>query len=131
MPAAFTFNPDGRAETVRQIWTLATSVLGIDKSRIWVSYFKGGKVLGDYLLRDEATRQAWSEVGVPERKRWTHTLWSTDCLPGEQVGSAVPLNHCDTVGEGIDIRGRGIPRIIGGLETEASELSKTETEKKR
>ena len=68
MPAAFVFGPNGRAETIRQIWTLTISVLGIDKSRIWVSYFKGGKVLDDYLPGDEATRQAWIEAGVPENR---------------------------------------------------------------
>jgi alanyl-tRNA synthetase len=65
MPAAFEFGPDGDLGIIRKLWTLATSVLGIDKNRIWVSYFKGGKVLGDYLPSDNATRQAWIDVGVP------------------------------------------------------------------
>jgi alanyl-tRNA synthetase len=68
MPGAFVFGPDGKAETVRWMWTLATSVLGIDKSRIWVSYFKGGNVLNDYLTGDEVTRKAWIGVGVPENR---------------------------------------------------------------
>lgn len=68
MPAAFVFDPNGKAESVRQIWTLVTSVLGIDKSRIWVSYFKGGRVLDDYLPGDEATRQAWIGMGVPKNR---------------------------------------------------------------
>ena len=68
MPGAFVFGPNGKAATVRRMWTLATSVLGIDKSRIWVSYFKGGKGLGDYLPGDEVTRQAWIEVGAPENR---------------------------------------------------------------
>jgi len=66
MPAAFVFGPDGKRAIVGQVWTLATSVLGIDKDRIWVSYFKGGKVLDDYLPSDEATRQVWIEAGLPE-----------------------------------------------------------------
>lgn len=68
MPAAFVFGPNGRAEIIRQIWTVTTSVLGVGRSRIWVSYFKGGKVLDDYLPSDEATRQAWIEAGVPENR---------------------------------------------------------------
>ncbi len=68
MPGAFVFGPNGKAETVRRMWILATSVLGIDKSRIWVSYFKGGKMLGDYLPGDEVTRQAWVKVGMPENR---------------------------------------------------------------
>ena len=68
MPGAFVFGPNGKAATVRRMWTLATSVLGIDKRRVWVSYFKGGKVLGDYLPGDEVTRQAWIDVGVTENR---------------------------------------------------------------
>jgi len=66
MPAAFVFGHDGRRAIVGQVWTLATSVLGIDKDRIWVSYFRGGKVLHDHLPGDEATRQAWAEMGLPD-----------------------------------------------------------------
>lgn len=68
MPAAFVFGPDGKAEAVQRIWTLITSVLGINKSRIWVSYFKGGQVLDEDLPEDEATHKAWIEVGVPENR---------------------------------------------------------------
>jgi len=68
MPGAFVFGPNGKTETVRRMWTLATSVLGIDESRIWASYFNGGRVLDDYLPIDEATRQAWIEVGLPENR---------------------------------------------------------------
>jgi alanyl-tRNA synthetase len=68
MPAAFVFGSNGKAETIRQIWTLATESLGIDQNRVWVSYFKGGRVLDDYLPGDEATRRAWIEAGVPENR---------------------------------------------------------------
>ena len=66
MPGAFVFGPDGRKETIRRMWKLATSVLGIDKNRIWVSYFKGDKVLGDHLPADNATHRTWIELGIPE-----------------------------------------------------------------
>ena len=66
MPGAFVFGPNGKADTIERMWTLATSVLGIDKSRLWVSYFKGGKVLNECLPCDEATRQAWIDVGATE-----------------------------------------------------------------
>jgi len=68
MPGAFVFGPNGKAETIRRMWTLATSVLGIDRSRVWVSYFKGGEVLGECLPGDRVTRRAWIEVGVPENR---------------------------------------------------------------
>ena len=68
MPGAFVFGPNGRAETIRRMWTLATSVLGISKGRIWASYFKGGKVADDCRPSDEITRRAWIEVGVPNHR---------------------------------------------------------------
>jgi len=68
MPGAFVFGPNGKVETIRRMWTLATSVLGIDKNRIWASYFRGGNVANDYRPGDGATRQAWAEVGVPENR---------------------------------------------------------------
>ncbi len=68
MPAAFVFGPDDKMEAIQRFWTLITSVLGMDKSRIWVSYFSGGKVLSEELPGDEATRKAWIEVGVPEER---------------------------------------------------------------
>jgi len=68
MPAAFVFGSDGKADTIRQIWTLATEILGMDEDHIWVSHFRGGKVLDEHLPSDEATRQAWIEVGVPENR---------------------------------------------------------------
>lgn len=66
MPGAFVFSPNGKAATIRRMWTLATSVLGIDESRIWISYFKGGRVLNEYIPSDEATRQAWIKAGASE-----------------------------------------------------------------
>jgi alanyl-tRNA synthetase len=68
MPGAFVFGPDGKAATIRRMWALATSVLGIDKSRLWVSYFVGGRVLNEQVQSDEATRQAWVDAGVPESR---------------------------------------------------------------
>lgn len=68
MPGAFVFGPNGKAATIHRMWELATSILGIDPSRIWVSYFKGGKVLGDSVPADQETRRAWIEIGVPEQR---------------------------------------------------------------
>jgi alanyl-tRNA synthetase len=66
MPGAFVFGPDGKNGTVQRMWTLATQILGIEKDRIWVSYFKGGEVMGESLAEDKITRQAWVDAGVPE-----------------------------------------------------------------
>ncbi len=65
MPGAFVFGSNGKTRTVQRMWDLATSVLGIDKNRIWVSYFSGGEVLGSRLSADHETQQAWVRLGLP------------------------------------------------------------------
>lgn len=65
MPGAFVFGLDGKSGTVERMWALATSVLGIEKDRIWASYFNGGKVLENYLPEDLTTRQTWLDTGIP------------------------------------------------------------------
>ncbi len=66
MPGAFIFGPDGKSGTVKRMWTLATSVLGLDKEHIWATYFNGGKVTDEYLPEDLVTRNAWLETGIPD-----------------------------------------------------------------
>jgi alanyl-tRNA synthetase len=66
MPGAFVFGPDGKSGTVRRMWTLATSVLGLEKEHIWSTYFNGGQVLDDNLPEDIETRNAWRNSGIPE-----------------------------------------------------------------
>lgn len=65
MPGAFIFGPDGKPGTVRRMWTLATSALGLDKENIWATYFHGGKVADEYLPEDTVTKKAWLETGIP------------------------------------------------------------------
>jgi alanyl-tRNA synthetase len=64
MPGAFIFGPQNKSETVRQMWTLATCVLGVNSERIWASYFKGAPILGEELPPDEETRHAWLNLGI-------------------------------------------------------------------
>lgn len=68
MPGAFVFGPNGKESTVERMWTLATSILNIDKDRIWISYFGGGKVLGKSLPQDDETYRAWIGVGAPPNR---------------------------------------------------------------
>src|SRR6185369_12905461 len=65
MPGAFKFGPNGKADTVKQMWHLATSVLGIDRNRLWASYFRGGSILGNELKEDEIVQQSWLGLGLP------------------------------------------------------------------
>jgi len=65
MPGAFKFGPDGKVDTVRKMWCLATSVLGINKNRLWASYFSGGKIFGNEMPEDEIVRRTWLELGLP------------------------------------------------------------------
>lgn len=66
MPGAFVFGPDGKAGTVQRMWTLATSVLGLEKEHIWSTYFNGGRVMDDNLPEDIETRNAWLNSGILE-----------------------------------------------------------------
>ena len=66
MPGAFIFGDKDRKETIKRMWELATQILGIDKDRIWVSYFKGGEWEGHQLAKDEKTYQAWLDMGIPK-----------------------------------------------------------------
>lgn len=68
MPGAFTFGPNNKAETIQRMWFLATSVLGIDKDRIWATYFKGGMILQNDLPEDTATRKTWLDIGIPANR---------------------------------------------------------------
>jgi alanyl-tRNA synthetase len=65
MPGAFRFGPNGEEETVQLMWELATSELGIDKNRLWASYFRGGKVLGNEMPEDSKVRDTWFNLGLP------------------------------------------------------------------
>ncbi|MCD4738593.1 MAG: hypothetical protein K8R89_04965, partial [Anaerolineae bacterium] len=66
MPGAFVFGPDGKATTIERMWTLATSILGIDQEHLWASYFRGGEVLNEHISSDKIAHQTWLDVGIPE-----------------------------------------------------------------
>ncbi|MBN1873932.1 MAG: hypothetical protein JXA33_06865 [Anaerolineae bacterium] len=65
MPAAFVFGPIHKSGTIHRMWTLVTSVLGIEREKIWVSYFGGGKVENHHLPPDLETFEAWSQTDIP------------------------------------------------------------------
>jgi len=67
MPGAFIFGPLDRQVCTAQIWELLTRVFGLDPQRLYVTYFRGGKVGGQFILPDEATAIAWQAVGVPAK----------------------------------------------------------------
>jgi alanyl-tRNA synthetase len=64
MPGAFVFGSNRKNATIRRMWDLVISVLGIEKEHIWASYFAGGAVLDNYLPEDIETKQAWLNVGL-------------------------------------------------------------------
>ena len=68
MPGAFTFGPNNKNETIQSMWFLATSVLGIEPNQIWVTYFKGGNILGNNQPEDISTRNSWLNLGVPKER---------------------------------------------------------------
>lgn len=66
MPAVFTFGPINKFETIHRMWALVTSVLGIEKERIWASYFGGGKVESHNLPPDQEAFAAWKQTDIPK-----------------------------------------------------------------
>jgi len=47
-------------------WQLLTQVYGLDRDKLWVTYFGGSEALG--LKVDEETREVWRMLGVPENR---------------------------------------------------------------
>ncbi|MCB0263694.1 MAG: hypothetical protein KDH98_11110 [Calditrichaeota bacterium] len=67
MSGAFIFGHHKKEQTINQIWQLTTEVYGIDKNRIWVTYFAGGKLGKHQLPSDELTRQTWLNIGISDK----------------------------------------------------------------
>jgi alanyl-tRNA synthetase len=94
MPGAFVFGSNGKVEAIRRMWTLATSVFGINKGCIWVSYFKGGEVLGNPLAEDTLTRQTWLEVGIPGGRIVGLGIGNNYWVQGGGIGGAETSRKC-------------------------------------
>lgn len=68
MPAAFMFGAHSHQTAIKHIWTVATQILGIDPSHLWVSYFSGDLVEGHDLPEDFQTYKAWQSVGLAQER---------------------------------------------------------------
>ena len=80
MPGAFIFEADAKEKAIKNIWSLIIELLGIDKNRIWVSFFNGGKVGNQNLTIDNESREIWLDIGLqpnrlvglgPKHNYWT------------------------------------------------------------
>ncbi len=106
MPGAFEFGPNGKTETIRRMWRLATMVLGVNRERIWVSYFKGGDVMGNPMPEDDLARRAWLEVGVPEERVVGLGAESNYWIQGNGIEGSAPPRKCGPNTELFYDRGR-------------------------
>jgi len=111
MPGAFVFGPDGKAGTVRRMWTLATSVLGLEKEHIWSTYFNGGRVLDDNLPEDFETRNAWLNSGIFENHVVGLGTDNNYWIQGKGIDDASASKKCGTNTE--LFYDRGIERACG------------------
>jgi len=68
MPGAFVFGNNGKQDTIKNMWQLATKRLGIDPNRIWASYFAGGTIGDQQLPEDKLARQTWLDLGLPDSR---------------------------------------------------------------
>lgn len=68
MAGAFTFKSVNRQTCAEQIWDLLTLEYSFQPEALWVTYFAGGEVGGHYFGPDQATYQAWRQVGLPPER---------------------------------------------------------------
>jgi len=66
MPGAFYFGPPDRPQTVWQIWDLLTQVYSFEPSRLFVTYYAGGRVGRQSFPPDLETAAAWRAAGITE-----------------------------------------------------------------
>ena len=58
--------PSLQKEICEWAWEFLTQELGIDKERLYVSYFGGDKATG--LAEDVECKQIWLNIGLPESR---------------------------------------------------------------
>ena len=68
MPGAFKFGPNEKIGTIERMWHLATSIFGIEQSKLWASYFAGDTINGSNFQEDNIVRQTWNKVGLPNNR---------------------------------------------------------------
>jgi len=68
MPGAFVLGPPDKLKTVTDMWVLATQVLGLDRRKLWATYFCGDEIGNQQLSQDEITRQSWRSLGLPDSR---------------------------------------------------------------
>jgi alanyl-tRNA synthetase len=79
MLGAFECGCIDRHIAILRLWELLIQNYGIDASRIWATYFGGGKINGRKLPPDEDARVAWIEAGIEREKvigmDANHSFW--------------------------------------------------------
>ena len=58
--------PITQREAIEWAWELLTEVWGLDKDRLYVSYFGGNEEAG--LPVDNEAREIWLSMGIPEER---------------------------------------------------------------
>lgn len=64
MLGAFEFGEMDRSVIIQRMWHLATSVFGINQTRLWATYFHGDFFYGNDLSEDIVTKEEWIKVGL-------------------------------------------------------------------
>lgn len=90
MPGAFVFEKDAKEGAIVRMWQFATQVLGIDPSKIWVTFFAGDQVAGQFQEKDTLTCKTWISLGLdPNRvigRNADHNYWlQSDSLKTEDT----------------------------------------------
>lgn len=95
MPGAFVFSNNGKRETIRRMWQLATQQLEITSNCIWATYFSGGLRGELKLSADQTTYETWKSIGIPDERLIgldvEHNYWIQG---GGLKGDMDPVRKC-------------------------------------
>lgn len=91
MMGNWSFGDYFKKEIIGWSWELLTSVWGLDKDRMYVTYFGGDEKLG--LLPDEDARQMWLDLGIAENR-----VLPFDCKDNFwEMGDTGPCGPCSEI----------------------------------
>ena len=80
-----------KPQAIQMAWELLTTVYGLDKQRLYVTYFGGDSTLG--LSPDLDAKKLWLDIGVPE----THIIPGNTADNFWEMGEVGPCGPCSEI----------------------------------